>query len=179
MSSCSFIPGESSTGAVNAAMLLMAAATFYDAGLSDIASIEVAHRTLEPLVGGAASTLFGVSLLAAGLSSTTVGTMAGQVVMQGFLHRQIPLWLRRLVTMLPPLVIIGLGVDTTQTLVISQVILSFGIPFALIPLVLYTSRREIMGRALVNRRGTTALAWAITSLIVALNAYLLWSTIFG
>jgi manganese transport protein len=97
--------------------------------------------------------------------------------MQGFLHRQIPLWLRRLVTMLPTLVIIGIGVDTTRTLVLSQVVLSFGIPFALIPLVLYTSRRDIMGRALVNRRGTTILAWAITALIVALNAWLLWSTI--
>ncbi len=166
-------------GAVNAAMLLMAAATFYESGLSDIASIEVAHRTLEPLVGNAASTLFGVSLLAAGLSSTTVGTMAGQVVMQGFLHRQIPIWLRRLVTMLPTLVIIGVGVDTTQTLILSQVVLSFGIPFALIPLVIYTSRREIMGRALVNRHGTTILAWTITTLIVALNAWLLWTTIFG
>jgi manganese transport protein len=166
-------------GAVNAAMLLMAAATFYDAGLSDIASIEVAQRTLEPLVGSAASTLFGISLLAAGLSSSTVGTMAGQVVMQGFLHRQIPLWLPRLVTMLPTLVIIGIGVDTTRTLVLSQVVLSFGIPFALIPLVIYTSRHEIMGRALVNRRGTTILAWIITALIVALNLWLLWSTIFG
>ena len=166
-------------GAVNAAMLLMAAATFYDAGLSDIASIEVAHRTLEPLVGSAASTLFGVSLLAAGLSSTAVGTMAGQVVMQGFLHRHIPIWLRRLVTMLPTLVIIGLGVDTTRTLILSQVVLSFGIPFALIPLVIFTSRRDIMGRALVNRRGTTILAWGITALIVALNAWLLWSTLVG
>jgi manganese transport protein len=157
----------------------MAAATFYDAGLSDIASIEVAHRTLEPLVGSAASTLFGVSLLAAGLSSTTVGTMAGQVVMQGFIHRQIPLWLRRLVTMIPTLIIIGIGVDTTETLVLSQVVLSFGIPFALIPLVLYTSRRDIMGTALVNRRSTTWLAWTITALIVSLNLYLLWATIFG
>lgn len=163
-------------GAINAAMLLMAAATFYDAGLSDIASIEEAHRTLEPLVGPAASALFGVSLLVAGLSSTTVGTMAGQVIMQGFIHRQIPLWLRRLVTMLPTLVIIWIGFDTTETLVLSQVILSFGIPFALVPLVYYTSRREIMGTALVNGKTTTIAAWIIAALIIALNVYLLWDT---
>ncbi|HVL25289.1 MAG TPA: Nramp family divalent metal transporter [Thermomicrobiales bacterium] len=166
-------------GAINAAMLIMAASTFYQAGLGDIASIEVAHRTLEPLVGPASSALFGVSLLVSGLASTTVGTLAGQTVMQGYLHRQIPLWLRRLVTMLPTVVVVALGIDATTTLVLSQVVLSFGIPFALIPLVIYTARADIMGKALVNRRLTTVVASLISVLIIALNAFLLWETFLG
>src|SRR5262249_40669542 len=120
-------------GMINAAMLIMAASTFYDKGLQDIASIEEAHRTLEPLLGNAASVIFAISLLASGLSSSTVGTLAGQVIMQGFIERKISLWLRRGLTMVPALVVIALGLDPTRTLVISQVVLSFGIPFALIP----------------------------------------------
>jgi manganese transport protein len=166
-------------GAINAAMLIMAASTFYQAGLGDIASIEVAHRTLEPLVGHAASALFGVSLLVSGLASTTVGTLAGQTVMQGYLHRQIPLWLRRLITMLPTLAVVMIGIDATTTLVLSQVVLSFGIPFALIPLVIYTARRDIMGKALVNHRLTTIVASLISALIIALNVFLLWDTFLG
>jgi manganese transport protein len=166
-------------GAINAAMLIMAATTFHAAGLSDIGSIEEAHKTLQPLLGSAASTIFAISLLAAGLSSATVGTMAGQVVMQGFIRRSIPLWLRRAITMLPTLVIIGIGADPTRTLVISQVVLSFGIPFALIPLVMFTSNRKLMGATLVNRRTTTALAGVIAGLIVALNFYLLWDVFLG
>lgn len=159
-------------GVVNAAMLIMAASTFHREGLVHIASIEEAHRTLVPLLGALSSTVFAISLLASGLSSATVGTMAGQVIMQGFLHRRIPLWLRRLVTMLPALVVIGMGLDPTRTLVISQVVLSFGLPFALVPLVLFTSRADIMG-ALANRRVTTIAAGAATAIIIALNVVLL------
>ena len=138
-------------GLVNAAMLIMAAATFLGQGLTTVGTIEEAHKTLEPLLGSASSWVFAVSLLASGLSSSTVGTMSGQVIMQGFLHRQIPIWLRRLVTMLPALIVIGIGLEPTRTLVISQVVLSFGLPFALIPLVLFTARGDLMG-VLVNRR---------------------------
>jgi manganese transport protein len=165
-------------GFVNAAMLMMAAATFHHAGLSHIATLEEAHRTLEPLLGSAARWIFAVSLLAAGLSSATVGTMAGQVVMQGFLERHIPVWLRRLVTILPSMVVIFVGLDPTRTLVISQVILSFGLPFAIIPLVLFSRRPQLMG-GLVNRRLTTAAATIISILIIWLNAYLLYDTIWG
>jgi manganese transport protein len=166
-------------GAINAAMLIMAATTFHAAGLSDIATIEEAHKTLQPLLGSAASTIFAISLLAAGLSSATVGTMAGQVVMQGFIRRSIPLWLRRAITMLPTLVIIGIGADPTQTLVISQVVLSFGIPFALVPLVMFTCNRKIMGDVLVNRKITTVIATGIAGLILALNFFLLWDVFIG
>ena len=165
-------------GFVNAAMLMMAAATFHQAGLSHIATIEEAHRTLEPLLGNAARWIFAVSLLAAGLSSTTVGTMAGQVIMQGFLERHIPVWLRRLVTILPAMVVIFMGLDPTRTLVISQVVLSFGLPFAIIPLVLFSRRPQLMG-ALVNRRATTAAAALISVLIILLNGYLLVDIIRG
>ncbi len=165
-------------GLINMAMLIMAASTFFDKGLIQVASIEQAHRTLEPLLGSAASWAFGISLLAAGLSSASVGTMAGQVIMQGFLHRQIPAWLRRLVTMLPSLVVIALGLDPTRTLVISQVVLSFGLPFAVIPLVQFTRRKDVMGE-LVNGRLTTAAAWGAAALIVALNGFLLYQTVWG
>jgi manganese transport protein len=163
---------------VNAAMLIMAASTFHKAGMSHIGTIEEAHRTLEPLLGRGAQWFFGLSLLAAGLSSSTVGTSAGQVIMQGFLKRHIPVWLRRLVTMLPSLAVIALGFDPTRTLVMSQVMLSFGLPFAIIPLVLFTRRSDIMG-VLVNRRITTVLSTMIVGLIIALNIYLIYNTLFG
>ncbi|OFX14141.1 MAG: divalent metal cation transporter [Armatimonadetes bacterium RBG_19FT_COMBO_69_19] len=159
-------------GVVNAAMLIMAASTFYREGLVHVASIEEAHRTLVPLLGSLSSTVFAISLLASGLSSSTVGTMAGQVIMQGFLHRQIPIWFRRLVTMLPALIVIGVGLDPTRTLVLSQVVLSFGLPFALVPLVLFTSRREIMG-GLANGRPAVVAAVFATAVIIALNLFLL------
>ncbi|MBI2952997.1 MAG: Nramp family divalent metal transporter [Chloroflexi bacterium] len=165
-------------GLINAAMLIMAASTFHATGRADVASIEEAYRTLEPLLGNLSSTLFAISLLAAGLSSSTVGTLAGQVVMQGYLRRSIPLWVRRGVTMAPAIIAIALALDPTQTLVISQVVLSFGIPFALVPLVMFTSRRDIMGD-LRNHRLTTIIAWLVTALIVSLNGYLLWQTIGG
>jgi manganese transport protein len=164
-------------GLINASMLIMAASTFYRHGLTSVAEssdiIQEAYRTLEPLLGGAASTIFAISLLASGLSSSAVGTMAGQVIMQGYLHRKIPIWVRRLVTMLPALVVILLGFGPTDTLVISQVVLSFGIPFALIPLVMFTRRPDLMG-ALVNRRLTTVVAGVVAGLIVSLNIYLLY-----
>jgi manganese transport protein len=165
-------------GFVNAAMLIMAAATFNRAGLGHIASIEEAYITLEPLLGSAARYMFAISLLASGLASSAVGTMSGQVIMQGFLERHIPVWLRRLVTILPSLVVIFIGCDPTRTLVISQVVLSFGLPFAVIPLVLFSRRRDLMGE-LVNHRLTTAVAWVVAALIVALNLYLLYQTLLG
>src|SRR6185369_10959004 len=161
---------------VNAAMLIMAAAAFYKSGLTHVATLEEAHRTLEPLLGSSAKWIFGLSLLVSGLSSSTVGTSAGQVIMQGFLKRHIPVWVRRLVTMAPAMVVIWMGLDPTRTLVISQVMLSFGLPFAIIPLVMFTSRPDIMGE-LVNRRLTTMLAARIASVIVALNVYLLYKTL--
>jgi len=159
-------------GVVNAAMLIMAASTFFAQGLTHVASIEEAYRTLTPLLGSAASAVFAISLLVSGLSSSAVGTMAGQVIMQGFIHRQIPIWVRRAVTMAPPIFVIALGLDPTRTLVISQVVLSFGLPFAIIPLVMFTRRGDIMG-PLVNRRITTIIASIVAALIVALNVYLL------
>jgi len=156
----------------------MAAATFFRHGMHDVGTIEEAHRTLEPLLGAAASWVFGISLLASGLSSSSVGTMSGQIIMQGFLHRRIAVWIRRLVTMVPSLVVILIGLDPTRTLVISQVVLSFGLPFAVIPLVLFTSRQDLMG-VLVNRRLTTVLASVVAVLIIALNVYLLIQVISG
>jgi manganese transport protein len=121
-------------GLINAAMLIMAASTFHTRGLTNVGTIEQAHQTLTPLLGSASGVVFAVALLASGLSSASVGTMSGQVIMQGFLRRTIPVWLRRGVTMIPALVVIALRLDPTRTLVLSQVILSFAIPFALIPL---------------------------------------------
>ncbi len=160
---------------VNAAMLIMAASTFYQTGHTSIASIEEAYRTLEPLLGGASKWIFGLSLLVSGLSSSTVGTGAGQVIMQGFLERHIPIWIRRLVTMAPSLVVIGVGLNPTRTLVLSQVVLSFGLPFAVIPLVMFTRRADIMGE-MVNKRITTIAAGFIAALIVVLNLYLIYKT---
>ncbi|HKG42730.1 MAG TPA: Nramp family divalent metal transporter [Gaiellaceae bacterium] len=162
-------------GVINMAMLVMAASVFFDSGLLDVDSLENAHRTLQPVLGDASGTLFALALLASGLSSSTVGTLSGQVVMQGFIDRKIPIFLRRLVTMLPALVVAAIGLDPTRTLVISQVVLSFGIPFALIPLVWFTSRHDLMG-ALVNRRVTTVVAAAVAALISGLNVFLLAQT---
>src|SRR3954471_19575058 len=162
-------------GLINIAMLVVAASTFYKSGLLDVDSLEIAHKTLSGLLGGHSSTLFALALLGSGLSSSTVGTLAGQVVMQGFIRRKIPVTVRRLVTMLPALIVIAIGLDPSRTLVISQVVLSFGIPFALVPLVLFTRNREIMG-PLVNHRATTAVATVIASLISALNFFLLYQT---
>ncbi len=165
-------------GLVNGAMLIMAATTFFSQGLTNIGTIEEAHRTLIPLLGGFSSVVFAISLLASGLSSSTVGTMSGQVIMQGFLHRRIPVWIRRLVTMLPALIVLAVGLDPTRTLVLSQVVLSFGLPFALVPLVLFTRRRDLMG-VLTNHPFTTLAAVVVTGLIAALNVFLLYQLVLG
>ena len=163
-------------GLINIAMLVMAASTFYKVGLHHVASIETAHRTLEPILGHASSVIFALALTASGLSSSAVGTLSGQVVMQGFVARSIPLVVRRVATMAPAFIVIAAGVDPTRTLVISQVVLSFGIPFALVPLVAFTARRSVMGQ-LVNGRLTTVAASLVAALIVCLNVFLLATTL--
>ena len=162
---------------INGAMLIMAASTFYKQGLTSVATIQDAYLTLQPLLGRAAGTVFAISLLASGLSSSSVGTMAGQVIMQGFMHRHIPPWIRRLATMAPSLIVIALGLNPTRVLVLSQVLLSFGLPFAIIPLVIFTRRKDIMG-VLVNNRVTTVIASLAAIFIVLLNFYLLYQIIF-
>jgi manganese transport protein len=162
---------------VNAAMLITSAATFFKTG-TVVGTLEQAFRTLQPLLGPAAGIVFGVALLASGLSSSSVGTMAGQVIMQGFLHFHIPPWIRRIVTIVPSLIVIFIGLDPTRTLVISQVVLSFGLPFAIIPLIIFTRRKDIMG-VLVNGLPTTLLASLSAALIISLNFFLLYKVIFG
>jgi manganese transport protein len=162
-------------GLINMSMLIVAASVFFGSGLPNVDSLEGAHRTLEPLLGSASSALFAIALIASGLSSSTVGTLAGQVVMQGFIRRSIPVTVRRLVTMAPALIVIAIGLNPTRTLVISQVVLSFGIPFALVPLVWFTSRRDVMG-TLVNHRVTTGVAIVVAAGISALNLFLLAQT---
>jgi manganese transport protein len=165
-------------GLVNMSMLVIAASLFHVHGLVGLDSIEEAHTRFDQLAGGAAALAFAGALLASGLASSSVGTYAGQVVMQGFIARTIPLALRRAVTMTPALIVLGVGLDPSRSLVISQVVLSFGIPFALVPLVLLTRRRDIMG-ALVNRPITTVVAAIVATLISALNIFLLVDTIAG
>lgn len=163
-------------GFVNIAIIAMAAAVFHHTGRSDIASIENAYQTLTPLLGKGAAVLFGLSLIASGLSSTVVGTLAGQVVMQGFVRFSIPMWLRRTITMLPAFGFIMVGVSTTDILVASQVVLSFGVALAIIPLLIFTSRRKIMG-SFCNPRIISVLGGVIVSLVLTLNGYLLWSLV--
>ena len=165
-------------GVINLTMLVVAAELFHGQGKTGIDSIEGAHAGLTTLLGGGAALAFAVALLASGLSSSSVGTYAGQVVMQGFINFRIPLFLRRAITMAPALVVLAIGLDATDTLVISQVILSFGIPFALVPMILLTRRRELMG-ALVNRPFTTVVASVVAAMIIGLNAFLLQQTFFG
>jgi manganese transport protein len=160
-------------GLINLAMLATAAAVFFTRGDREAGSdLGRVVSGLNGYVGNHAGTVFGVALLISGIASSSVGTMAGQIVMEGFLHRRIPVFLRRAITMAPALVVLVLGFSPTRALVLSQVFLSFGIPFALIPLVVFTARRGVMG-ALVNRRLTTIAAVAVTVVIVALNVYLL------
>jgi manganese transport protein len=162
-------------GLANMAMLIVAASLFHEGGATGVDTLEEAHAGFESMVGEGTAIVFAVALLASGFASSSVGTLAGQVVMQGFIDRQIPLFLRRLVTMLPALVVLAIGVDPTRALVISQVVLSFGIPFALVPLLLITRRRDVMG-VLVNRRLTNVVTCVVVGLIVALNAFLLVDT---
>jgi manganese transport protein len=161
-------------GLVNMAMVMMAAAAFH-AGHADVAEIETAYHTLTPLLGPAAAAIFLVSLLASGLSSSAVGTMAGQMIMQGFVGFRIPVWLRRLVTMIPAFVVVALGVNATQSLVVSQVVLSIALPVPMIALVIFTRRADIMG-AFANSRWTDAAAIAGAAVILALNIVLLLQT---
>ncbi len=162
-------------GLINMAMLYMSASVFHNTGHQDIASISTAYRTLTPLLGGAAAAVFLVSLLASGFSSSAVGTMAGQVIMQGFVGFTIPVWLRRVVTMLPTVIIVLLGLNPTETLVLSQVVLSLVLPIPVIALIKFTDRRDLMG-TLVNSRLVAAGAVACAGVIVFLNIVLLWQT---
>jgi manganese transport protein len=163
-------------GLINMAMLYMAAATFHTSGHHEVADIATAYRTLIPLLGGAAAAVFLISLLASGLSSSAVGTMAGQVIMQGFVGFTIPVWLRRVVTMLPAIATIELGLDPTHTLVLSQVVLSLALPAPVLALVWFTGRRDLMG-PLVNSRLVQVLAAAGSAVIVLLNALLIWQAL--
>jgi manganese transport protein len=159
-------------GLVNFAMVGMAAVVFHASGRSDIADIETAYHTLIPLLGTGAAAVFLLSLLASGFSSSVVGTMAGQVIMQDFVRFRVPLWLRRLITMLPPFVVVALGFNATQALILSQVVLSLVLPIPMIALLLITSRREVMGD-FVNGRFLNAVAIAAAVVVLTLNALLL------
>jgi manganese transport protein len=161
-------------GLVNMAMVAMSAAAFH-AGHSDVAEIETAYHTLTPLLGAGAAGLFLVSLLASGVSSSVVGTLAGQTIMQGFTHWSIPIWLRRLITVIPAFVVVALGVNATQALVVSQVVLSFALPVPVIALLMFTRRRDIMG-AFANGPWVQAAAIAATVVILGLNGVLLAQT---
>jgi len=165
-------------GFVNMAMLIMAAATFFETGHQEVASIETAYQTLTPLLGDMASTVFAMTLLISGIASSVVGAMSGQVVMQGFVNFRIPMWLRRIITMTPALIVIMLGLDPTSVLVASQVVLSFGIALALIPLLQFTNQAKYVG-SLVNTPLTQKVGWGIISVIILLNFFLLWQTFFS
>jgi manganese transport protein len=162
-------------GLVNAAMLVVAAGLFHGSAIPDTDTLEGVHAGLARALDAPAATLFALALLASGFASSGVGTYAGQVVMQGFIRRRIPLLLRRALTLGPALVVLTLGIDPTAALVFSQVVLAFGIPFALVPLVLLTRDRRLMGE-LVNRGVTTAAAAVAAAVIIGLNAVLLWHT---
>src|SRR5712672_2531122 len=161
-------------GLVNMAMVMMASSAFH-AGHSDVAEIETAYHTLTPLLGGAASALFLLSLIASGISSSTVGTMAGQMIMQGFVGFRIPIAVRRLVTMAPAFVVVALGVNATKALVISQVVLSIALPLPMVALLMFTRRPDLMG-AFANGRATHLAALFGTAVVLALNAFLILQT---
>jgi manganese transport protein len=162
-------------GLINLAMLAVAAKLFHGAGLTSVDTIQGAHHGFAQLVGGGAALAFAAALLASGASSSSVGTYAGQVVMAGFINLNISMYIRRIVTMIPAIAVIAAGVSPSSALILGQVVLSFGIPFALIPLVLLTSRRDVMG-VHVNRPLTTWTAWALAAVISALNVFLLAQT---
>jgi manganese transport protein len=161
-------------GFVNMAMVMMASSAFH-AGHPDVAQIETAYHTLTPLLGVGAASVFLLSLIASGVSSSTVGTMAGQMIMQGFVGFKVPIWIRRLVTMAPAFVVVALGVNATSALVISQVILSIALPLPMISLLIFTGKKGIMG-AFVNRRLTQVVAIAGTAVVLALNVLLIFET---
>jgi len=161
-------------GSVNMAMVMMASSAFH-AGHRDVAQIETAYYTLTPLLGTASAAIFLVSLLASGISSSTVGTLAGQMIMQGFVGFRIPIWVRRLVTMLPAFIVVGLGANATYALVISQVVLSIALPFPMIALVIFMRRTDIMG-PFANSRWTSVAAIAGTVCVLLLNGLLILQT---
>jgi len=162
-------------GLVNMAMVMMASSAFH-AGHSDVAEIETAYYTLTPLLGAGASIVFLVSLIASGVASSAVGTMAGQMIMQGFVGFRIPIWVRRLVTMLPAFVVVGLGANATSALVISQVVLSIALPLPMIALLMFTRRPDIMG-SFANSRLTNVAALVGTALVLVLNSILILQTL--
>jgi manganese transport protein len=161
-------------GLINMAMVAMASAAF-NQGHSEVAEIATAYHSLTPLLGGAAAVVFLVSLMASGISSSVVGTMAGQTIMQGFVGFRIPIWVRRLVTMVPAFAVVATGVDATHALVMSQVVLSLTLPIPMIALVLFTRRRDIMGE-FANRRLTDIAAIAGATIVLLLNVVLLLQT---
>lgn len=161
-------------GFINGAMLIVSSALFHKNGLF-VEDLDIAFHYFGELVSPISATLFGLGLLIAGLSSSSVGTMSGDVIMQGFIHFRIPLYVRRVITMVPPIAIIALGINPTTALVASQVILSFGIGFALIPLIMFTSTKRIMG-SLVNTKWITVISWIMAILIVSLNIFILIQT---
>ncbi len=165
-------------GLVNLSMMIVAAALFHTSGLTGVDSIDGAYEGLQTLVSDRAAAIFGIALLASGFASSSVGTMAGQVVMQGFIERQIPLFLRRAITLAPALLVLAIGLDPTDALVGSQVVLSFGIPFALVPLLIIAANKKVMGE-LANPPWLSALAGVLASLIIALNVFLLYQVFFG
>ncbi|HEU4462165.1 MAG TPA: Nramp family divalent metal transporter [Solirubrobacterales bacterium] len=165
-------------GLVNLSMMIVAAALFHTSGLTGVDTIDGAYEALQTLVSQQAATIFGIALLASGFASSSVGTMAGQVVMQGFIRRRIPLFLRRAITLAPALLVLAIGLDPTEALVGSQVVLSFGIPFALVPLLIIAADREVMGD-LVNPRWLSALAGVLAALIISLNLFLLFEVFTG
>jgi manganese transport protein len=162
-------------GLVNMAMVMMASGAFH-AGHPDVAQIETAYHTLTPLLGAAAASVFLLSLIASGVSASTVGTMAGQMIMQGFVGFRIPIWLRRLVTMVPAFVVVGVGANTTNALVVSQVVLSIALPLPMIALLIFTNRRDIMG-PFANGRLTRVAAAVATVAVLGLNVVLIVQTL--
>lgn len=161
-------------GAINASMLIVAAALFFKNGLY-VEDLDVAYQQFGHFIGPASAILFGIGLLAAGLSSSSVGTLSGDIIMQGFIRYRIPLYLRRFITIIPPMIIIISGINATEALVWSQVVLSFGIAFALVPLIMFTSNKRLMG-VLTNRKWVTALAWLIAVLVIALNLFVIYDS---
>jgi manganese transport protein len=162
---------------INSAMIVMAAVAFVHMG-APVADVEQAYRTLGPLLGPAAAIVFAVALLCSGLSSSTVGVMAGQVIIEGFLDIKFSIFLRRLITIIPALIVIGVGLDPLKILILSQVVLSFTLPFALIPLLVLTNRRSVMD-TFVSARRTKIAGWVAVSIILVLNVVLLGQIAFG
>ncbi|KRF54576.1 Nramp family divalent metal transporter [Peribacillus frigoritolerans] len=164
-------------GAINAAMVIVSAALFHKNGAL-VEDLDVAYQQFGAMLGPSVAMFFGIGLLFAGLSSSSVGVMTGDVVMQGFIKRHIPIYIRRVITTVPPLLIILWGVNPSKALVMSQIVLSFGIAFALVPLIMFTSNKKIMG-SLVNHKITSSIAWLIAVLIIGLNLFLLYETLFS